>query len=107
MDMSRSRREARVPITREKAALERSAARNLRTSASAIYGFDSVMTSPVRGGVIDLGPTVGQTGIDAHPSWGFVAVQHVGDYAQANDVARAAGRRMVRKYGEALERLAD
>ena len=88
-------------------ALRRSAQRHLRTSASVIYGFDSVMTSPLAGGPIDPAPTMAQVGIQAHPSWGLVAVQHVGDHEQAKDVARAAGRRMVRKYGGALERLAD
>src|SRR5689334_19373907 len=45
----------------------------------------------------------GNTGINARPSWGLLTVQYVDDRDHARVVARAAGRRTVRKYGEALE----
>ena len=43
----------------------------------------------------------------ASASWGAATVQYVDDRVKAQALVRAAGRRMVRQYGDALERLAE
>jgi hypothetical protein len=43
----------------------------------------------------------------ASASWGAATVQYVDDRVSARALVQAAGRRMVRQYGDALERLAE
>lgn len=94
--------------TREKPVeLRPSALRNQRTTATAIHGIVQRTVTPVTHGIVAASPQSGKLTVHAHPSWGIVAVQYVSDRDRAKAAARAAGRRMVDKYGAALERLAE